>query len=371
MRNSREWQVASTYVETGSRIRVYDSSVKTHPSLPLATYRVHFDAKEGFSLLRIDDLTVGREQVYGRREQKVRKIFRAYERTDRSLGVMLSGDKGQGKSLFLRMVAEEAIDRGIPVVLVTEDADGIADFLESLEECLIVFDEFEKVFSNGRHHHRGDQNRQNQFLSLFDGMSSVKRIYCVTVNDVQDASQYILNRPGRFHYHMRFGYPGPDEVRQYLTDQAPAARASEVESAALFSRRVNLNYDHLRAIAFELNDPTALFSEVVEDLNIKAIEPSLYRVEAKFADGSGLADESALNLFERGHDPRTLELRSTQRTLALSFLPRDLVFEDDGSIGVPIHKLHVLDEYDEVPDELPVSVSLNLVGHSSYAYETF
>lgn len=361
--------MASTYVETGTRIRVYDSSVKTHASLPLGTYRVHFDAKEGFSLLRIDDLAPGGERIYGKREHKVRKIFTSYERTDRSLGVMLSGDKGQGKSLFLRMVAQEAIERGIPVVLVTEDADGIADFLDSLEECLIIFDEFEKTFPNGRHLHHNDVNRQNQFLSLFDGMSQVKRIYCVTVNDVQDVSQYIVNRPGRFHYHMRFDYPGPDEVRQYLSDQAPDAPASEVESAALFSRRVHLNYDHLRAIAFELNSPTALFSEIVQDLNIKAIEPSLYRVEAKFADGSCIAEESPLNLFERGHDPRTLELRSKQRSLSVSFLPRDLVFEEDGTIQVPLHKMDVVDEYDDIPDELPVSVSLTLVGHNSYAFE--
>lgn len=361
--------MASTYVETGTRIRVYDSSVKTHASLPLGTYRVHFDAKEGFSLLRIDDLATGGERIYGQREVKVQKIFGSYERTDRSLGVMLSGDKGQGKSLFLRMVAEEAIERGIPVVLVTEDADGIADFLDSLEECLIIFDEFEKTFPNGRHVRHDDGNRQNQFLSLFDGMSQVKRIYCVTVNDVQDVSRYIVNRPGRFHYHMRFDYPGPEEVRQYLSDQAPDAPASEVESAALFSRRVHLNYDHLRAIAFELNSPTAQFSEIVHDLNIKAIEPSLYRIEARFADGSCLAGETALNLFERGHDGRTLELSSKQRSLSVTFLPRDLVFEEDGTIQIPVHRMDVLDEYDETPDDLPVSVSLTLVGHSSYAFE--
>lgn len=363
--------MASTYVETGTRIRVYDSSVKTHASLPLGTYRVHFDGKEGFSLLRVENLTAGGERVYGQREQKVEKIFRSYERTDRSLGVLLSGDKGQGKSLFLRMVGQEAIARGIPVVLVTQDVDGIADFLDSLEECLIIFDEFEKIFPNGRQLHHGEVNRQHQFLSLFDGMSQVKRIYCVTVNDVHDVSQYIVNRPGRFHYHMRFDYPGPDEVRQYLTDQAPEAPASEVQSAALFSRRVRLNYDHLRAIAFELNNPTAQFSEIVHDLNIKAIEPSHYRVEAKFADGSCLAGETALNLFERVHDTRTLELRNEQRSLYISFLPRDLVFEEDGSIQLPLHKTDILDEYDETPDDLPVSVSLTLVGHNTYAFDAF
>ena len=201
--------MSSTYSETGGQVRVYDSAVKAHDSLPLGTYRVRFSSKEGFSLVRTADLAVGAEKVYGQREAKVDKIFRTYARLDRNLGVMLSGNKGQGKSMFLRMVAERAIAQELPVVLVTEDADGIVDFLDTLDECLVIFDEFEKVFASGRGH-LAEPNRQNQFLTLFDGMSSVRRIYCVTVNDVQDVSHYIVNRPGRFHYHMRFDYPGPD-----------------------------------------------------------------------------------------------------------------------------------------------------------------
>jgi len=359
--------MTSTYIETGARIRVYDSTVRTHKKLPLGTYRVYFDMKEGFSLLRLNDLTIGASRVYGKREDKVEKIFSAYERGDRSLGVLLSGDKGQGKSMFLRMVAQEAMAREIPVVMVTEDAEGIADFIDSLDECLVIFDEFEKVFPSGG---RGSiRNRQNQFLSLFDGLSNVKRIYCVTVNDIADLSQYIVNRPGRFHYHMRFDYPTPDEVRQYLRDQAPKAPLSEVESAALFSRRINLNYDHLRAIAFELNDPEALFSDVVGDLNIKAVAPSVYRVEARFEDGTVLSDETALNLFERGNESRTLELRNTSKSLFFSFKPKDLIFEEDGSIYIPVQKMDVLDDMDEQPDDLPINVSLTLQGQSTYAFE--
>ncbi|MDU0344317.1 AAA family ATPase [Microbacterium sp. KSW2-29] len=360
--------MSSTYIETGGQVRVYDSAVKAHDSLPLGTYRVRFSSKEGFSLVRTADLAVGAEKVYGQREAKVDKIFRTYARLDRNLGVMLSGNKGQGKSMFLRMVAERAIAQELPVVLVTEDADGIVDFLDTLDECLVIFDEFEKVFASGRGH-LAEPNRQNQFLTLFDGMSSVRRIYCVTVNDVQDVSHYIVNRPGRFHYHMRFDYPGPDEVREYLADQAPHAAASEVENAALFSRRVNLTYDHLRAIAFEMNHPEAKFSEIVEDLNIKAIEPSTYRVEAKYLDGTILADESVLNLHERGDVRRTIELRSTQRALFFSFAPRDVVFEDDGSISIPVHTIDAMDEDEEMPDELPARITLTLVGQTSYSFD--
>ncbi|WP_067199831.1 AAA family ATPase [Microbacterium sp. XT11] len=360
--------MTSTYIETGGHVRVYDDAVRTHQSFPPGTYRVHFTSKEGFSLVRVDDLSVGTERVYGDREKKVRKIFRTYELSDRSLGVMLSGDKGIGKTLFLRMVAAEARAQGLPVVLVTEDNDGIVDFLDSLDECLIVLDEFEKTFPIGRRGSGDGANRQNQFLSLFDGLSSVKRIYCVTVNDIADVSAYLVNRPGRFHYHMRFEYPGPDEVRQYLSDQAPDAHPDEIENVALFSRRARLNYDHLRAIAFELQHQDSQFAEIVEDLNIKSVEPAVYRIDAKFPDGSVWSAEVELNLFERGDVVRTFELRNATRSLFASFTPKDLIFEPDGGIVVPISRLELLDEDDEEPEAYPASVSLTLVGQASYGF---
>ncbi|MGN7965292.1 AAA family ATPase [Microbacterium sp. 22179] len=360
--------MASTYIETGGHVRVYDDAVRTHQAFPLGTYRVSFTSKEGFSLVRIDDLTVGAERIYGGRDRKVAKIFRSYALSDRSLGVMLSGDKGIGKSLFLRMVAEAAREQGLPVVVVSEDHDGIVEFLDSLDECLIVFDEFEKIFPAGRRGITDGLNRQNQFLSLFDGLSSVKRVYCLSVNAIADVSTYLVNRPGRFHYHLRFDYPGPDEVRQYLLDQAPNAHPDEIENVALFSRRARLNYDHLRAIAFELQQPDTLFAEIVDDLNIKSVEPGTYRIEARFPDGKVWFDEVEMNLFERGDVGRTFELRNGTRSLFASFVPRDLIFEPDGSIFVPIDRLDLLGDDDEEPEVYPTTVSLALVAPATYGF---
>ena len=48
---------------------------------------------------------------------------------DRNLGILLSGDKGIGKTLFLKMPAREAVKRGMIVIVVYRYYYGIGSFL--------------------------------------------------------------------------------------------------------------------------------------------------------------------------------------------------------------------------------------------------
>lgn len=337
-----------TYIETGNSVRVYDSAVITHDTMPLGTYKVCFDQMSGYSLARVADLLVGGEKVYGDREQKVSKIFRHYAASKRSLGVMLSGDKGQGKSLFLREVAEVAYQNEMPVVVVTSDSAGLADFLSTLGECVIIFDEFEKVFPL-----RGGEgdSRQHQFLSLFDGLSSVKRIYCVTVNSLPDVSSYFVNRPGRFHYHLRFDYPTSAEVRQYLLDQAPLAPLDEIEAAVRFSRKVNINYDHLRAVAIEINDPSAVFADAIQDLNIKNLEESHCTVLVTYADGVVARGTTRLDLFAENGAYTVLWVQGGTHTESISFSPESIVYHQHGGMEVPVGEVTFGSSGDLDPDD--------------------
>lgn len=290
----------SSIISVGDSFRIFGSEVNTYTKLPVGTYTVEFNPMMGFSLLRVDDLEVGVNKVYGHRDDKVDKILRGYHSTGRSLGLMLSGDKGQGKSLFLRMLAEKAVESNLPVIRVTIDVDGIADFIDSLGECMVVFDEFEKVFtkSGGSRLSESDSggsgNRQDQFLSLFDGVSSTKRLYCITLNDVRRVSDYLLNRPGRFHYHIRFDYPDEAQIREYMTDQVPNITDSQITSIITLSNYTNLNYDHLQAIAFELtmHDHDADVSEIVEDLNIKPTESINFVYTVFFKSGQTVEEIS-------------------------------------------------------------------------------
>ncbi|MFC9756706.1 AAA family ATPase [Streptomyces sp. NPDC056921] len=254
---------ASTIVASSGRFCLYGNSVQTFTSLPVATYAIEFSHTAGYSLRQTETLAPGKETVYGNHGSRVQRIANGYSAMNRSLGVILSGDKGMGKSLMIRMLAERMREEhNLPTVLVQHDTPRLAAFLDELGEAVIVFDEFEKVFPND------EDESQNQFLSLFDGLSTTKRLYVLSVNELQRVNDYMLNRPGRFHYHMRFVYPEPETVATYLRDQVPGVAQEQVNEIVDFSRKYDINFDHLRAIAFELRLGES-FAEVIGDLNIK------------------------------------------------------------------------------------------------------
>lgn len=336
----------SSYVISGNTVRIFDSSVKVSSALPAGTYRVNFDQMSGHSLERIETMVADGGRVYGDHARRLDRIFAAYERFDRSLGVMLSGDKGMGKSLMLRMVAERAQHKlGLPAVLVERNSPGIAQFLDSLGEALVIFDEFEKVFPGGR----DEENAQNQFLGLFDGISSVKRLYAITTNSVDRTSGFLVNRPGRFHYHIRFDYPIADEVREYLKDNLPENCHGQIESVVRFTQRAKINFDHLRAIAFELSDGST-FAEVIDDLNIKPVGDPQYRMEVLLKDGTKLVEIDTADLYSADRSSKMWYVRQGALWFRFQMDPANLVIEGEKMI-VPVESIWGTYEPDDDDDD--------------------
>lgn len=255
-------------VESGKRYRIFNNAITTYDQLPPKTYRVDYDPETRiFSLLEAHDFEIPETKIYGQHLDKVKKVLNSMDKMNRNLGVILSGDKGIGKSLFSKCLGLKARKKGIPVILVNEYHEGIANFLEEIEQTvMILFDEYDKTFDEKKH------NCQAEMLSLFDGVSAGKKLFVITCNEIQSLSQYLINRPGRFHYHFRFLYPTADEIRDYMEDKLDKQYYDEIENVIAFSVRMNLNYDCLRSIAFELNNglkfQEAIIQEAINDLNI-------------------------------------------------------------------------------------------------------
>lgn len=267
-------------INSGDDYQIYTDSVKTYAELPGGTYTVMFSEMSGYSLQYRKNLKVS-EKVYGNTFEKAHKVMRSYSIANKNFGVLLSGQKGSGKSLFLRVIASIANLEGLPVIIVNKCTPGLSEFISSIDQdCMVVFDEFEKIFKNN-----DDRNQQDRLLSLFDGLDGGHKLFVITCNDLCNVSQYILNRPGRFHYHFAIKAPSPEEVKEYLEDNLKPEYKDNINKISMLSVTFFMPYDYLRAIVFDLNQGYSL-KETMHDLNISKEDRDRYDVKAYFSDGT-------------------------------------------------------------------------------------
>ncbi len=264
-------------IGNGDTYQVYSNGTKAFDNIPIGTYNVRYSQERGYVLEKTHDLYHPIKQVYGHELEKLNKVKKTYNLFHKNMGIILSGYKGTGKTLFLQMLSKEMLKEDIPVLLVTDSLPGLAHFIDSIEqEVMVVFDEFEKVF---------DKGDQASLLGLFDGTSIQKRLYAVTVNDIHGVSNFMLNRPGRFYYSFSFDYPSVDESREYLEDNVNKKYQDMISEVVSVLALHPLTYDSLSAIAFELNQGYGV-KETLEDLNISSNEHTRYNAKVVLDNGS-------------------------------------------------------------------------------------
>ena len=329
-------------IKAGSRYQIYGEDLNTYDKLTVRSYDVAFHKMQGFFLVARPDLVVKEEKVYGNHKQKVQKVMKSFRQTDRNFGVILSGQKGIGKSLMARLLAEEGIANGLPVITVTDYIPGIASFLGSIEqEVIVIFDEFEKTFSKVE-----DQpDPQEEMLSLFDGLDGGKKLFVITCNEIRKLNEFMVDRPGRFHYHFRMGAPTDSEIREYMEDKLQKEYWGEIGRIINFSRITEMTYDYLRAIVFDLNQGYSL-EDSLSDLNISEATNNSYDITAYMADGSVYTCMNyRINLCDRGMEwvwLRSLNNFSQHedRNIQVGFSPSHIELID-GELIVPLNKIQI------------------------------
>lgn len=293
-------------LESGSTYNIFPDDLIVKDILDVGIYVVRLN-KQGFYLERTSQFGNTEEKMYGNSQVKIDKIKRTYHVGTRSLGVLFSGTKGIGKTLCVANLTKQLRDESnLPTIIINTAFKGISDFIESIQqEVVVVFDEFEKVFIDIEDEGDSDKESQSALLGLLDGASSQKRLYVLTVNSLYNVSKYLLGRTGRIHYHIKFGYPTAQAVTEYLQDNLEPKYYSQISQVLEFTSHVNVTYDTLRSIVFELNLGYP-FEEALMDLNVDFTGKERYDVEFILENGLVLSGTRRFSIFTLRTDKESM-----------------------------------------------------------------
>lgn len=258
--------LSTKFADQGTRVGVItfdDDTIKD--TLKPAVYSVGFDMMAGYYLNKVGDTLNTPDKVYGKVSQRVEKILTSYEAANSSFGILMSGDKGSGKTMTSSIVANRAIEQfNLPVILVegSFDAESLASFIKKIGECVLFFDEFGKRFKD-------ESGDQSELLGLMDGTGSTKRLVMLTENEKYDINKYMLNRPGRVHYHFEYGKLDEDTITEFCEEQGVE---EEVVKKILLRREMSreFSFDVLQALVYEYKLYGGDVDELARDLNIEA-----------------------------------------------------------------------------------------------------
>lgn len=226
-----------------------------------------------YSVLEDQDgvLTLSREKsnfsfdhkIYGLRQSIVSRLKKVFDNKTQ-VGCLLNGLKGTGKSVTSKIICNNLIDLGYPVILVNKNYKGICEFLSSINENLIIFvDEFEKVFEED-----GYGSEPSALLSMLDGAltSDCKRLYLMTSNNT-DINTNLLSRPGRIRYIFNFEDLTRVQVEEIVDDLLDSDKTTFREDIIDFISKAELiSIDAVKTIVQEVNlfnESPLLFKEFI------------------------------------------------------------------------------------------------------------
>lgn len=248
---------------------ISDDAVDIRDNLPAGFYKLEAAPMRGFYLDKADYNTA-HGKIYGKSDVIASHVADAYEKSDRSLGVLFSGGKGLGKSLTTRLIIEKLMSRH-PVIIINKYIDGMFDFLEPIKNVVYLFDEFEKTMRGNVNEQSSNNNattKQDQILTFLDGTASgTHNLFLFTVNEKRELNDNLLSRPGRIRYHYQFESCDADTIRNYCKDNLKRPELeSEIVDTLTATRYVSL--DIVRALVDEVNTYDVTVSEAMNYLNI-------------------------------------------------------------------------------------------------------
>ena len=280
MRNSTK-----IFLNDSGTVRVIELDKDTiQESLAPAIYEVNYSQMMGYYLTYITDKYKLPKYILGSTNKRVDKIINTYNNEpSKNTGVILTGEKGSGKTLLSQVLANKMIDQGVPVITVNTQFSGSSfiSFIKSLDNICLIFDEFDKHYYKRKDEGEADDT-QTEILKIFEDNNDKKskNLNVIIANNEYRVSDFLIDRPSRFKYRWSYNKVEPEVIEELCSIHN--LDATKTKQLVDYSKSVQLfSFDILESIIKEcLLYTNEDFDDIIKDMNVPKVKQEIkYRIE--------------------------------------------------------------------------------------------
>lgn len=226
------------------------------------TYDLIYDRFEGTQLLENGELNLPKKVYKSNKDITfIKRVTNYYNNsTDNTVGVMLAGIKGTGKTIMAKELAKES---GLPIIIVSPsfpERELTRYFKKFTQEVCILLDEVEKNYDT------------ENMLGFLDGVEKTcRKLVIMTCNSLKEVSEYMQDRCSRIRYLRKYTaeanrefvpmivkdleIKNPDKVVEFINNEFKLLSMDNIFS---FLREVKL-----------LENTTENYGEIISILNVE------------------------------------------------------------------------------------------------------